>query len=339
MIRWHSRTRWVRFESLRLPGDWKARLERAHLADRVASIREVGVINLPVVAWELDGEKRRELVAGCDRVAALVVNGLKPTDSIEVRCFDADSAEDVRRVRIHENLHRRHDDRDALLRELVAMSGGGANDRPQQPDEADEKSDAWTDDLLDLPSGPVLVEAAPVPENPLADFADAWVEPEPAPAITAQPVRKKAGRPKTEKGAARERAAAVAGTTPEAVRAAEYRDRKKRGEVEPKQASSDGLSPDAERVCDGLDDVAHALTQAQRRLTVLLTDFPGLAERFNIGGARSLLSEAATFIRGIRPAGPCCYCSGDGECQACRKSRWLTADQLDNAPAELRGAP
>lgn len=118
-MKWLAGTKVLRLSSLKLPGDFAARKKAAHVKeDRASSIKEVGLINLPVVVFD---EKPRRVVAGVDRLAALVVNGLKPHDGVEVRAVVEATPEELERLEIHENLGRRHDNKDELKRRLEGI--------------------------------------------------------------------------------------------------------------------------------------------------------------------------------------------------------------------------
>lgn len=99
-------------DALKLPGDFKARLKAPHVAARAKSIKELGVIALPIVEW-----KTKRLIAGCDRVAALTLNG---ADVVEVRAVEG-TPEELRRLMLAENIERRPKERDELLVEYAAV--------------------------------------------------------------------------------------------------------------------------------------------------------------------------------------------------------------------------
>lgn len=92
----------VPFSSLRLPGDFKKRCEQPHVQERAASIASVGLIHEPLVRrvgmhWEP--------IAGIDRIAAHHVAGKESIRVKVVECTD----EEARRIRLEENIQRRHD--------------------------------------------------------------------------------------------------------------------------------------------------------------------------------------------------------------------------------------
>lgn len=412
-MKWHSTIRTVRISSLRLSGGFTKRLEAAHVAKLAGSLQEVGPINLPVVCWNLKGKKLpvREVAAGEDRIAAtLVANGGKWDASIEVRAFDG-TADDIRRVRAHENAHRRHDDRDAWLAGLVAAEtrevavserrggeltnvsapddpseakGGGAhpgdasgspeNTAPHevihkwvhdQPLErscgaglaTERKTGAWElvtceacladgrkyGSVEDEPASPSAAEHA----TDGAFFVQPVVYEDVATqGVTSQVVTAEPAKPTKLLGAKRRQAAKAASEqegkeiTPAAVKQAEYRERLKKGAVNSRQKHDDSGAPlpeSAEPVLRGLIDTAHLVTSALTRLTNLCNAHPVLGLQFSTDQARFALKELAAQLRSYQPHAPCVYCltAKDQPCQGCKDRRWLTKDEMANAPEEL----
>lgn len=92
----------VPFSSLRLPGDFKKRLDAPHVAERAKSIASVGLIHEPLVRRV---GKHWEPIAGIDRIAAYHVAGKESIRVKVVECTD----EEARRIRLEENIQRRHD--------------------------------------------------------------------------------------------------------------------------------------------------------------------------------------------------------------------------------------
>jgi ParB-like chromosome segregation protein Spo0J len=113
-VKWDGYKR-VRLSSIVVPGDVRGRMKDAHVVELAESIREYGQepIHAPVV--DVDGGNK--LVAGRDRIAALMI--LK-TKTVWVRLGSEMSAEDIEGVEIEENLRRRQDDRNALIARKVA---------------------------------------------------------------------------------------------------------------------------------------------------------------------------------------------------------------------------
>lgn len=102
MSTWYP-TKKIAISKLKLPGDIRARQKKPHVERRAGSIKRIGLISLPVVNAET-----MELIAGRDRIAALLANGTK---AVEVRLFSG-TADELREVELAENIERRNDDQD-----------------------------------------------------------------------------------------------------------------------------------------------------------------------------------------------------------------------------------
>ncbi len=114
-MKWRDNTLSVKVAQLKLPGDIKARMKRPHVLELAESIRErTGgrPIHLPTVEWP-----GLTVLTGRDRIAAELVNGAKV---IEVQTVSDLTAKERRDLERDENIHRRIDDRDQLIRERVA---------------------------------------------------------------------------------------------------------------------------------------------------------------------------------------------------------------------------
>lgn len=107
---WGER-RTVTLDELRLPPDWDERLAAAHVSELAASIKQTGgrPINLPTIE-----AASMEVVAGADRLAALVVGG---ETRFEVETWSGSAAE-KEIVRCSENAKRRQD-ADKWVKRLV----------------------------------------------------------------------------------------------------------------------------------------------------------------------------------------------------------------------------
>lgn len=106
-------TKRMRFASMVLPGNFMATRASARVKELRGSISEHGLINLPVIQ-----ASTKKPLAGHDRIAALLERG---DDACEVRLWEG-TATDFRRTQIAENLHRRNDDRGALLAEYSRLA-------------------------------------------------------------------------------------------------------------------------------------------------------------------------------------------------------------------------
>jgi ParB-like chromosome segregation protein Spo0J len=101
-------TKNIAIKSIAFPGNFAATKAAARVLDLATSVREHGLIHLPVVRRK---GKSWQLVAGHDRLAALIA--LKEKE-VEVRTWEG-SERDFQRTQIAENLHRRSDDDRARL--------------------------------------------------------------------------------------------------------------------------------------------------------------------------------------------------------------------------------
>lgn len=110
----------VSIKSLIGPGNVRERQQTDDVISLAASLKALGgapLHPLCVVA----GKKGLEIVAGRNRYAALLLNGSKTARVQEV--LDANPVE-LLWVEIHENLERRHDDKNALTKALIDKAEG-----------------------------------------------------------------------------------------------------------------------------------------------------------------------------------------------------------------------
>lgn len=173
---------------------------------------------------------------------------------------------------------------------------------------------------------------------------------------------RKPGRPKTTRGEARARAAADAGTTPEAIRKRETRAVEK---MHPKTSSSqpatgqdgagDHVAPDPvagpiamhgieapDGWLDGVKATIDGLTTLDNKLRALVGQAGGLSATPAVSqAAREAIRQAGDRVRALIPVMACVYCRDpDGEllramnCSACGGEGTLTAEQAQRVPAE-----
>ncbi len=113
-IKWLG-TKTIQLDTVKLPTGFAKRKKEPHVKELARSIERGGVISLPVVR-----AKPRELVAGGDRLAALMLLGFTRH---EVRLVEGADAE-LRILTLEENVRRRrNDDYNAMTRELVELTG------------------------------------------------------------------------------------------------------------------------------------------------------------------------------------------------------------------------
>jgi hypothetical protein len=102
--------RTVAIDSLRLPGDWRARLD----SHGVKEMAKSGPIHQPPAIVKAT----REVIFGGDRLAAMHLRG---EAEAEVWVYDDLGDDDITEMRLVENIFRRHDNRDFHLAALVAL--------------------------------------------------------------------------------------------------------------------------------------------------------------------------------------------------------------------------
>ncbi len=104
----------IKIEKLKLPGDIKQRQASKHVQDLAKSMDITG--GAPLNPPTVDKETFR-VVTGCDRIAALLLLGAK---TVTVELVSGEPI-DLARATIAENLYRRQEDRDRLIKELVDL--------------------------------------------------------------------------------------------------------------------------------------------------------------------------------------------------------------------------
>ncbi len=305
-----------RVSSLKLPGSLAARKKLPHVIELAADIRELGdePINAPVFS------KGGEIIAGRDRVAALLLNKAK---RCWVRIADATPAE-RRALEASENLFRRIDNRNELIAARVAALAEGIAAQRQT--------------VTTVTEGPNR-----------RDVAEARAKVARQVGVTPGAVRQAEHRAKdipspvfrgNDTEVARGGEAAIFQPPPNAVQA--------RGcpidtfDVEVSAAFHERVSA----VWGVLEKVNHSLVNAQTELAKLKgsPDFSGaLWQRL-----KAEIHTAAYNTRAARPALVCLYCRDpDGvallrdNCNGCNKLGWLIEEQRAMVPRELlaKGAP
>ena len=142
-MRW-GKDRTVTLRSIIAPGDVKRRQETGEVIELAATIREFGdqPINPPTV---MKVRKGWQLIAGRDRVSALLLVGIKTTP---VRVVDEATPQELHDMEVVENLHRRIDDRNKLIAErsrkvaeniALTRREGVTTVAPTQRDKADAR--------------------------------------------------------------------------------------------------------------------------------------------------------------------------------------------------------
>lgn len=300
----------IAIAKLKLPGTFAQRMKDPDVAELAKNIEALnGLIHDPVVR-----KKDKLLLAGQGRVAAFKKLG---RDKIPVKYVDC-TDDEVERIRKSEDAYRRHSpERQAeLIGELVELM---AKELAEDP-------------------GP----------------------------------KRPGKRPKSPRGRARERIADDRGIKPESVRIAEWREdlraeAKSRGVTqaqvlkERKAAKPSGngkvvveapvppvLTMDMELdeafsiemrdIQERIDTAARTLAAAASVLTVLVsTSLPIRVEEAH--RAKEALQIASHQVRALRPHSLCAACKGIDEvtrqCVTCRKSAYLTKEELSLVPRAL----
>jgi ParB-like chromosome segregation protein Spo0J len=276
---------------LLLPGDWKQRLK----SEQVRRLSGSGEILQPPAIRAAD----KSVIWGGDRLAAMHLGG-RQTCEVWMLDVDEDTAEEMRLV---ENAHRRHDNRDDLLDRLVALQMRRLEDRKQRTEQLPYDSD---DNSERQPGRPktVVGEAREVVAAAVGTTTEAVRQ---AQARVAAGAQSGAGEPGSQ----------PAGAAP------------------PLGSATPGL--DITVALDGIDKL---LTSAVTAITKLAKEHPELTERFPLQDLKwELQRKVAPGIRAMKPIGSCGYCKGyPGElenCAACRGSNWLTSDQVKDIPPDL----
>lgn len=324
----------IALSSIVVSGSFRSWCE-AH-ADEIAKIREsrkaLLLAHVPVVE-----AVTMKLVAGQRRLAALMADGVKRH---VVHLVEGTPAE-LRRLAAVENLHRGHSDD---LGELTRAYVDGIEAEVEQ-ERAGERCECGH--LRSQHNGIDGVEL----ECSVLDAGSgrgcecsAFELPPDSP--------RKPGRPKTARGEARARAAADAGTTPEAIRKREARAEAK--EAEPTQDDEHEVLPPPidmlgvgaqrgwlQRVRDAANHIA-AIDQQLRQLQGQARYLPQPHQQ----RLYAALHDAAAIARALKPEVVCAICRDpDGSkgkrkgCLSCAGLGWLTAEGKKGLHPSVLAAP
>lgn len=287
--------------AMRLPGDWQQRLASAHVAALAAS----GEVLQPPAVRKAD----RSVIFGGDRLASLHVRG---ESEAWIWLYDVDEDE-AERMRLVENLERRHDNRDKLKAQLVALE---------------------------------LRRAPAVTLGNLPIVADAEQQKKPGPPKSAKGVaREKAAEalgvtPEAVRSAEKREAARQRHDDEPEVGTQQLGDGTQPVPAPAGAAASPPAAPGLD-IAVALDEVDRHLKAALAGVTKLCKAHPELVERFGVQQAKWQVKEGAAALRAMKPAAPCLYCkcwpSELPNCAACKGSGWLTEDAMKgDVPPELR---
>jgi len=230
--------------------------------------------------------------------------------SVTVNLAEGDERE-LERLSIAENLHRRRDDEVALRRRYLG--------------EIEREIVAET------------LQASETVDDTSRNYGDS------VPLI-------RPGRPKTPKGAARERVARETGVTPAALKKADQRAAKAAEPEEPAAPPPppirtlgvelpDAMAADVAGVQRHLDAIDQYLRRSQGELTALGKEHGGAIAHARLQRLQREVHSAASLVRGSRPDTVCAYCKLEPTlqdvCNGCGGLGYLTADQVEHVPREL----
>lgn len=306
----------VKLDTIDVEPGFKARLKEKHVRELADSIKESGLLE-PIMVREKQGGKKRHIVIGRDRLAALMLLDVKQHEVQLVQGTDLE----IETATLEENLvRRRGDDYDAMIARLVDI-------RAQQIQLEQEAREAEE------------IEAAA--KN--ADKA-AGKKKEPA----------KAGRKKSTKASATEAVAKAINKTPEAVRQAAKRDAAAKKEAAaPVKTAADkletwglDLTAEDQREFAAVVDVQEAMVEAMtevKRAQKRLAAFEGLKSVPKaMAFSRTSPSFASTTeaLKAAFPTAVCPYCALDRQrrlgCNGCGGSGYVGPVQLANIAPELK---
>jgi ParB-like chromosome segregation protein Spo0J len=298
----------IQLDTVKLPAGFAKRKKEPHVKELAKSIQRGGVISLPVVR-----AKPRDLVAGGDRLAALMLLGITRH---EVRLVEGTDQE-LRILTLEENVRRRRSDNyDAMTAELVELTGEQIEERrAEEPEE--------------------------LPANLTGNE-----EPEP----------RKAGRPKSAKGEARELVAAATGRTPEAVRQAEKRAKAEEKaseepaagvpmpapvdtfDVELAESVMRDLFPNVRVVQETLREAGKKVDASLRLITLNLKNGPALSMAA-FSRTWQAVHDAADAIRRATPESVCPWCKCQlhrfAACNGCGGTGFVSGGALEGIAPEL----
>lgn len=282
-----------------------------------ANVREVGSsyertggspINPPVVR-----RSDRKLFSGHDRVAAA---GLMKLERLVVHLMEGTDAE-MFEVALIENAYRRHDDRDALKRQLVELRAASISKRPVTK----------------------LRGAPPARGRPPGN--EAVAREEVAPALRTTPAALKQATYRD-----RRKARPAASGTEVVGQGAAGGERKPSDPtdtptVTPAPIETFGL-PVADELLELVAAVTARLRKADRLIQQAVGELTGLQEIPGYSGTkaqelRETVRRAGATLRAELPEGLCPWCKGQAaiECMSCFGQRFATAGQMRGVPEEL----
>lgn len=282
-----------------------ARSQQQHVIELAHSIQQLGgePAHQPVLT------AAGAFVAGRDRHAAMALLG---RETFEARVVEGTPLE-LEALELSENLHRRRDDRDALIARFVAVT--------EKLLMTDACNRAGID--MTLPP-PVAADREPVAKS------DALA--------VALPI----GRPQTPRGKAREHVASALGIKPESVRAAEHREAKKK---EPSGSRKDPtveppLGWEVEAYNDGLGSVLEQIRCAKSDTKLVAKNNDGKLPTAAFDRIVQELDNLKFMTEACRLVAKCPACKGvEMKCSLCSGFRVVTQFQLSGWSAPPSPTP
>lgn len=288
-------------KSIVAPGDLNARMKAPHVVELAISTDRLGKRpgNRP---WVMKVRHGWKLIAGRDRFAAHSINGEK---QLPVEVVLEATTEELATLERHENLHRRQDNRAAMIREEVEAealriaalrTSDTSVSKVGRPKSAEAEAREHVAARLGTTPGAVkeAVRREKVREG-AAGSTGSPVEAPAAPVIPPSPIE------------------TFGNELPERVR----------GEVVPVLAA----------LKDVLLHVGRAKTAAQALMLVSFDTAPQAR-------IEDAIAELQGMVRGLTPTHACPYCIKKGvdkRCAACGGNGYVTKAVFASAPAELRG--
>lgn len=293
--------------------DIKARQKQPHVLELAKSIATLGGKPLnPLVIQK----KSRLVLAGRDRLAALLVNGASTVDARQV---DAD-AKEAATIERHENLYRRPVDRDALLAEETAALTKTIETARKEAPKAEGK-------IPDKKSGKPAAEPKPTgrPKSAAGEAREVVAK---KAGTTPEAVRKAASRAEAKKN------------PPPAKKTA--------GKIPFFRNFGLALPPTFEEMIGeisvGLNAISKHISFGALTATTKLEDVlaVGEIEAGTLPRLKQLFHDATAILKDAMPEMVCAYCkdpSGEAgrvkTCKACDRRGYLSAGKAQGIPPEL----
>lgn len=290
-------------KSVVAPGDLNARMKAPHVVELAISTDRLGKRpgNRP---WVMKVRHGWKLIAGRDRFAAHSINGEK---QLPVEVVLEATPEELATLERHENLHRRQDNRAAMIREEV---------------------EAEALRIAALRTSDTSVSKVGRPKSPEAEAREhVAARLGTTPGAVKEAVRREKVREGAAEGAAKQKETGTSSASASSPSPIETFGNALPGRVR------DEVVPVLTALKDVLLHVGRAKTAAQ---ALMLVSFDTAAH----GRIEDAIAELQGMVRGLTPSHACPYCIKKGvdkRCAACGGNGYVTKAVFASAPAELRG--